>query len=231
MVSPEPGTHADDPRSRSRFVLECEVTGRLEHPGIVPVYALGTYADGRPFYVMRFIRGDSLKDAIARFHGTAASTWNPGERVLALRKLLRRFIDVCNAVAYAHSGGVLHRDLKPSNVMLGRFGETLVVDWGLAQGQRTSISLNGQDFREEVRVHHAPIHLAAEAVLDGMALEEAHSEAPQPAQIVAKRSLACAAVVFAKVHIQNPVHRLDGPMTTDRLTESLAAEIVHGIDT
>ncbi len=125
--------HADDPASRSRFVLEAEVTGGLEHPGIVPVYGLGTYADGRPFYAMRFIKGDSLHDAIKRFHREEAGGDEAGPRALGLRKLLGRFLDVCNAIAYAHSRGVLHRDLKPGNVMLGPYGETLVVDWGLAK--------------------------------------------------------------------------------------------------
>ncbi|MBI1831641.1 MAG: protein kinase [Planctomycetes bacterium] len=124
---------ADDPESRSRFVIEAEITGGLEHPGIVPVYGLGTYADGRPYYAMRFIRGDSLKDAIERFHKADAVGMEPGERALELRGLLGRFVDVCNAIAYAHSRGVLHRDLKPGNIMLGKYGETLVVDWGLAK--------------------------------------------------------------------------------------------------
>jgi formylglycine-generating enzyme required for sulfatase activity/tRNA A-37 threonylcarbamoyl transferase component Bud32 len=125
--------HADDPRSRARFVLEAEITGRLEHPGVIPVYGLGADHDGRPFYAMRFIRGDSLKEAIARFHAADAPARDPGERTLALRGLLGRFVAVCDAVAYAHSRGVIHRDLKPSNVMLGGYGETLVVDWGLAK--------------------------------------------------------------------------------------------------
>src|SRR4051794_31133794 len=125
--------HADDPMSRQRFVLEAEVTGRLEHPGVVPVYGLGSYADGRPYYAMRFIRGESLKEAIDRFHADEGLKKQPGRRSLELRKLLRRFTDVCNAVDYAHSRGVLHRDIKPANIVLGRHGETLVVDWGLAK--------------------------------------------------------------------------------------------------
>jgi serine/threonine-protein kinase len=125
--------HAHSPESRARFLLEAEITGGLEHPGVVPVYGLGAYADGRPFYAMRFIRGDNLKEAIARFHEADAPGRDPGGRALALRKLLGRFVDVCNAVAYAHSRGVLHRDLKPGNVMLGKYGETLIVDWGLAK--------------------------------------------------------------------------------------------------
>jgi serine/threonine-protein kinase len=124
---------ADDPASRARFLLEAEVTGGLEHPGIVPVYGLGTYADGRPFYAMRFIRGDSLQDAIERFHRAGLGGPDAGERGVAFRQLLRRFVDVCNAIQYAHDRGVLHRDLKPGNVMLGQYGETLVVDWGLAK--------------------------------------------------------------------------------------------------
>jgi serine/threonine-protein kinase len=127
--------HADDPVSRQRFLVEAEVTGGLEHPGIVPVYGLGTYGDGRPFYAMRFIRGDSLKEAIDRFHADAALRDSPGRRSLELRKLLRRFLDVCNAIDYAHSRGVLHRDLKPGNIIVGRHGETLVVDWGLAKAR------------------------------------------------------------------------------------------------
>jgi serine/threonine-protein kinase len=126
--------HADDPASRSRFLLEAEVTGRLEHPGVVPVYGLGTSEQGRPFYAMRFVRGESLKDAIERFHRADAQPGrDPAERALTLRQLLRRFIDVCNAIAYAHSRGVIHRDLKPANILLGPYGETLVVDWGLAK--------------------------------------------------------------------------------------------------
>ncbi len=128
------GGYADHPESRSRFLLEAEVTGGLEHPGVVPVYGLGHYPDGRPFYAMRFIRGDSLKQAIEKFHRADVQPGrDPGERALALRQLLRRFVDVCNTIAYAHSRGVLHRDLKPGNVMLGPYGETLVVDWGLAK--------------------------------------------------------------------------------------------------
>jgi serine/threonine-protein kinase len=125
--------HADDPNSRARFLLEAEITGGLEHPGIVPVYGLGTYPDGRPYYAMRFIRGDSLKEAIAAFHADDTLRGDPGRRSLGLLKLLRRLLAVCDAIDYAHSRGILHRDLKPSNVILGKHGETLVVDWGLAK--------------------------------------------------------------------------------------------------
>jgi eukaryotic-like serine/threonine-protein kinase len=152
---------AADTDKRARFVVEAEITGRLEHPGIVPVYGLGTYDDGRPFYAMRFIRGDNLKAAIEQFHRAEEKGRDPGERNLALLKLLRRFLDVCNAIDYAHSRGVLHRDLKPGNIMLGKFGETLVVDWGLAKSvgrpeaapasgtmdDRTLVPQSGSDLR------------------------------------------------------------------------------------
>lgn len=123
---------ADDEDSRARFLLEARITGRLEHPGIVPIYALGADATGRPYYAMRLIRGESLLEVLTRFHATDVAS-RLDERMPELRKLLKRFVDVCNAVDYAHSKGVIHRDLKPSNIMVGKYGETLVVDWGLAK--------------------------------------------------------------------------------------------------
>jgi eukaryotic-like serine/threonine-protein kinase len=125
--------HADDPTSRQRFLVEAEITGGLEHPGIVPVYGLGCDPRGRPFYAMRLVKGESLKEAVARFHGAEGPGRDPRELALALRRLLGRFIAVCNTIAYAHSRGIIHRDLKPGNVLLGPFGETLVIDWGLAK--------------------------------------------------------------------------------------------------
>ena len=100
----------------------------------MPVYGLGRYADGRPYYAMRFIEGETLEQAIERFHAARGSRRaSPAIGRSAFRRLLRSLIDACNAVAYAHSRGVVHRDLKPENIMLGRFGETLVVDWGIAK--------------------------------------------------------------------------------------------------
>ena len=126
-------SRAGDLASRRRFRFEAKVTARLEHPGVVPVYGVGTDDRGRSCYAMRLIGGKTLQDAIDDFHSADRPDRDRNERADALRKLLRRFVSVCNTVAYAHSRGVLHRDLKPKNVMLGPFDETLVVDWGLAK--------------------------------------------------------------------------------------------------
>jgi serine/threonine protein kinase len=117
---------ADDPESRRRFLLEAEVTARLEHPGVVPVFGLFYEQGDRPAYAMRFVEGPTLWDEIQRYHA------GPPDAV-AFHRLLQAFVDICQTVAYAHSRGIIHRDLKPHNVMIGKFGEALVMDWGLAK--------------------------------------------------------------------------------------------------
>lgn len=124
--------HHHDTMARDRFLREAEVTACLEHPGVVPVYGLVRGSDGQPCYAMRFIQGASMHEAIAAFY--AATDQDESERKKGFRQLLGRFISLCNTVAYAHSRGIIHRDLKPHNVMLGSYGETLLVDWGLARG-------------------------------------------------------------------------------------------------
>src|SRR5262249_16054246 len=125
---PERGSH---PAVLARFLEEARITGQLEHPGIVPVYELTRHADSQqPFYTMRFLKGRTLTDATRVFHERPTT----GQPVpLELRELLTAFVAVCNAVAYAHSRRVLHRDLKPRNVVLGDFGEVMILDWGLAK--------------------------------------------------------------------------------------------------
>jgi serine/threonine protein kinase len=112
----------------SRFLYEAKITAQLEHPGIVPVYELG---EGNvPYYTMRFVRGRTLGEAIRAYHKKRAA----GEAdSVGLVDLLTDFAAVCNAVAYAHSRGIIHRDLKGQNVVLGDFGEVIVLDWGLAK--------------------------------------------------------------------------------------------------
>lgn len=108
--------------SELRFLREALITSRLEHPGIVPVHEAGRWSDGTPFYTMKLVAGRSLHDRIAE------------QRTLDERlALLPNIVSVADAIAYAHDCGVIHRDLKPSNVMVGDFGETIVIDWGLAK--------------------------------------------------------------------------------------------------
>lgn len=125
----------------ARFRREAAITGYLEHPGVVPIYALGDQEDGRPFYAMQFIRGRTLQQVVEEQlgirppnhetqSGDHSRSWYD---TAALRKMLDHFVDVCQTIDYAHSKQVVHRDLKPANIMLGAYGQTLVVDWGLAK--------------------------------------------------------------------------------------------------
>lgn len=102
-----------------RMIREAQIIARLEHPGIVPVHDVGTLPDGRIYYAMKYVRGSRLDEYAAQ----GAS----------LRDRLRKFQSVCDAVAFAHAHGVIHRDLKPQNIMIGSFGEVLVLDWGVAK--------------------------------------------------------------------------------------------------
>ena len=111
-----PGTDRD---LANRLIREALVLARLEHPGIVPVHDVGTLADGRVFYTMKFVQGHRLDQYI--------------ETLSSVSERLRLFLRICDAVAFAHAHGVLHRDLKPANIMVGSFGEVLVMDWGLAK--------------------------------------------------------------------------------------------------
>lgn len=124
-------TQASHPEMWRRFLKEAQITGQLEHPNIVPVYELARRPeDGQPFYTMRLVKGRTLRQAVAEHHeGRAAGKVDPLERL----RLLQAFTGICQAIAYAHSRGVVHRDLKPENVVLGGFGEVVVLDWGLAR--------------------------------------------------------------------------------------------------
>ncbi|HVH99109.1 MAG TPA: PAS domain S-box protein [Enhygromyxa sp.] len=124
---------ADSPANRARFFREARLTGQLDHPGIVPVYDYSTTEDGRHcFYTMRFLRGRTLLEVIAEFHRDRVAQGLPlvSGRFL---DLLGHFTSVCNTVAFAHSRGVIHRDLKGDNVIVGDYGEVVVLDWGLAK--------------------------------------------------------------------------------------------------
>ena len=125
----------------ARLNREARVLAHLEHPGIVPVHDVGTLADGRVFYTMKFVEGRRLDKHI--------------QSVTSLPDRLRLFLRICDSVAFAHARGVLHRDLKPSNIMVGAFGEVLVMDWGLAKILRDP-AVVGADFTSVPPTHASP---------------------------------------------------------------------------
>lgn len=120
-----------DEDNRQRMLREAQVIARLEHPGIVPVHDVGTLDDGRIYYAMKYVRGRRLDEYVAE----AGS----------INDRLRKFQAVCDAVAFAHSHGVVHRDLKPQNIMIGAFGEVLVLDWGVAKIIRDAQFASSED--------------------------------------------------------------------------------------
>ena len=157
----------------SRFLREVAITARLQHPGIVPIYGLGHDENG-PFYIMPFIEGRTLQEAIDELHADESPQDKAARRSLKFRSLLQQFITVCNTIAYVHDQGVVHRDLKPSNIMLGPYGETLVMDWGLAKwfggggavpdldGDAPSPSLSPDDLTASGTVMGTPRYMSPE---------------------------------------------------------------------
>ena len=115
--------HRGRPELAQRFLEEARIAGRLQHPGVVPVYALGRMPDGRPYFTMKLIKGRTLTALLAERKDVSDD----------LPRLLAVFEQVCQTLAYAHDRGVIHRDLKPANVMVGTYGEVQVMDWGLAK--------------------------------------------------------------------------------------------------
>ncbi len=131
-------------RSIQRFIEEAQIGGQLQHPGIAPVYELGQFADQRPYFTMKLVKGKTLAALLE-----AREDW---QRIAA--KFIGIFEQVCQTMAYAHSRGVIHRDLKPANIMVGAFGEVQVMDWGLAK------VLSSGGVADEKRAHES--HLRSE---------------------------------------------------------------------
>ena len=137
LLTKHRGTEQTGDPTERRFLREALVTGQLEHPGVVPVYELGQREDGSLFYTMRLLRGRTLRQAIAESEGL------PGRM-----SLIPHFRDLCLTVAYVHSRGVIHRDIKPENIIIGEFGETVLLDWGIAKVHGMSDELSSKMRRE-----------------------------------------------------------------------------------
>ncbi len=170
-------TSAESHKLWQRFAREAEITGHLEHPNVVPLYLSGVNPDtGMPFYAMRFLGKQTLSDAISEYHARRLSL---SDAPIHLHRLLNAFLDVCQAIAFAHSRGVIHRDLKPENVALDNFGQVLVLDWGLAKldsdGElATRLALSGGQESGSVAqtldgdVVGTPLYMAPEQALGDM---------------------------------------------------------------
>lgn len=127
-------SHKDNPQVIQRFIEEAQIGGQLQHPGIAPVYELGQFADQRPFFSMKLVKGKTLANLLA----------NREDSIADRGKLIGIFEQICQTMAYAHSRDVIHRDLKPANIMVGAFGEVQVMDWGLAKVLQTGDVAEGK---------------------------------------------------------------------------------------
>ena len=178
--SSAPGKRSS-PMPRPASSTKRRVTGQLQHPGIVPVYELSSHQpDERPFYTMRFLKGKTLTEAVEAYHKLRAA----GQvRAVELRELLGAFLAVCQVIAYAHSRGVLHRDLKGQNIVLGDFGEVMVLDWGLAKviagRERGPSSAEHTSASEQLRLTREH---AGEKTLDGTVLGTPGYMSPEQAE-------------------------------------------------
>ena len=162
MIAGTEGTPTPDARSLGRFLEEAQVTGQLDHPGIVPVHELGLDPEGRVYFTMKLVRGRTLREVLD-LASKGQEDWN---QTRALGVLLK----VCEAVSYAHAKGVIHRDLKPANIMVGRFGEVFVMDWGLAKvvGRRDEKDLRTRSEPDSSQVSSERVNVDPETPLNTM---------------------------------------------------------------
>jgi len=122
-----------NPLDLQRFRIEAEITSRLDHPGVAPVHGYGKTENGVPFYSMRMVEGQTLQERVDEYHKRLRKEADPSDSSVEFRKLLSAFVSVCNTIEYAHNRGIINCDIKPVNVMIGKYGETIVLDWGCAK--------------------------------------------------------------------------------------------------
>jgi len=218
-----------------RFIEEAQITAQLQHPGVIPIYDLGIDPSGNVFYTMKFVRGTTLWEILRRIGNEDGDT----AREYPLSRLLTIFQRVCDAVAFAHSKGVIHRDLKPTNVMVGDFGEVLVMDWGLARispreqlGEREdpgSVSESGRRIREVIESVRKQRDQDLLATMRGMVLGTPQFMAPEQAwgkvDEVDERSdiYALGGILYAILTLQAPVRGTDIEEVFDKVTKGRIA--------
>jgi len=171
---------SDPPATRYRFIREARILGQLEHPNIVPIHELGLDAQGRAYYTMKMVRGVHLHQVLERLRAGDPAT----VARYPLPQLMTVFLKLCDAVAYAHSKGVIHRDLKPENVMLGDYGEVLLMDWGLAKTLPSSpldLPTEPEPMPAEFPAPPAP-EAMPHLTMDGTVMGTPHFMAPEQAE-------------------------------------------------
>ena len=187
------------PRRLRRFVREARITAQLEHPNIVPVYDVGIDQGGKPYFTMKLLQGESLSEVLKQLAAGDADY----ERKYPLSALLEIFQHVCNAIAFAHSKGVLHLDLKPSNIRVNDFGEALVIDWGLAR----QIGEREEPLTEETLLLEDGVEATRDGVIKGTPGYMAPEQARGANSIKDERSdiYALGAILYAILTLKPPV--------------------------
>ena len=205
------------PEDWRRFVMEAQVTGQLEHSNIIPVYELVHEHESRDvFYTMRFVRGQTLSGDFGRLSRAAGAGHDDA---LELRKFLNAFVAICHALAYAHSRGVVHCDLKPANIMLGAFGEVIVLDWGLAKlvGAADGTQSQAVQISDDVRLDSTVVG-AARGTPTYMSPEQAEG---RPDRIDSRTDIyGLGAILFAILTNSHP-HRPSKTENTDALLKRI----------
>ncbi len=207
-------TTARHPRQRARFVEEAQVTAQLEHPNIVPVHELGRDAQGSIYFTMKLVKGRSL--------GEILTGLREGEESHSLVELLQVFLKVCDGVAFAHSRGVIHRDLKPGNIMVGDFGEVLVMDWGIARILSRGHSVDETSVSSDRHETEMPgLHTTAGAAMGSPSYMPPEQAAGQIERIDHRSDIyALGAILYAILTLQRPV--------TGKTAESIMNKVVRG---